>query len=103
MIDLSALLPVVRWECHNCTFTDVTREARPHSRMHACAGLGGLTAPMVREGERVKVEVREREDYIGGEDVQRDGEGRPIMSVVTTRDDGIDVAVYAPTAHNRGV
>lgn len=102
MIDLSALLPVARWECHHCTFTDVTREARPHSRMHACSGLGGLTAPMVREGERVKVEIREREDYIGGEDVQRDGDGRPVMSIVTTRDNGTDVAVYAPTAHNRG-
>lgn len=100
MIDLSTLAPVVRWWCSRCTMTDVTREARPHSRMHPCSGLGGLTAPMLREGERVKVEVNVREDYVGGDDVQYDGDGRPIMSIVTTRDDGTDAAVYAPCAHN---
>lgn len=90
--------PVVRWECPNCPATDVTREARPHQRMHACGGLAGLTAPMVRQGERAKVEAREREDYVGAEQVTLDGNGRPIMSVVTTRDDGQDCAVFAPLA-----
>jgi hypothetical protein len=53
---------------------------------------------MVPAGTRCKVEAFEREDYIGKEKVQFDGEGRPIMKVVTTRDDGMDAAVYAPTA-----
>ncbi len=85
------------WTCPNCAFEDVTNEARPHSRFHACAGLHGLTAPMVMKGTKAKVEAKEREDYIG-EDVVPHHEGRPVMSVVTTRDDGQDVAVFAPTA-----
>lgn len=96
---MAALLaPERRWECPNCDFTDVTREAQPHSRFHPCRGLRGLTAPMVPAGTRCKVEARDREDYVGSEMVQTDGEGRPVMSVVTTRDDGQDCTVYAPTA-----
>lgn len=90
-----------RWECPNCPATEVTFEGGPHTRFHACAGLAGLTAPMVPAGTRCKVEAVEREDYIGSEDVQYDGNGRPVMAVVTTRNDGNDVAVLAPTAHGR--
>lgn len=90
--------PERRWECPNCTHTDVTREVAPHSRFHFCPKLG-LSAPMVPAGTRAKVEAVEREDYIGDEDVQVNDAGRPIMAVVTTRDEGNDVAVYAPTAH----
>jgi hypothetical protein len=60
--------------------------------------LRGITAPMVREGERVKVTVVEREDYVGDEIVTRDGEDRPIMAVVVERDDSNDVTVFAPQA-----
>lgn len=67
----------------------------PH---HTCKGMKGLTVPMVLDGTKVKHEVIERGDYIGGEHVQTDGEGRPVMSVVTTRDDGQDCTVFAPTA-----
>jgi hypothetical protein len=56
---------------------------------------------MVLEGTKAKVETHEREDYIGTDDV-RLHEGRPVMSVVTTRDDGQDVAVFAPTANGQG-
>lgn len=91
-----------RWECPNCPATDVTRQAQPHTRFHACPGLNGLTAPMVPAGTRCKVEAVEREDYINGDLVQVDGQGRPVMSVITTRDDGQDCAVYAPTASARG-
>lgn len=87
-----------RWECPNCVFTDVTVETLPHTRMHTCRGLKGLTAPMVPAGTRCKVEAQERGDYVGKELVQCDGEGRPVMSVVTTRDDGTDCAVLAPAA-----
>lgn len=87
-----------RWECPNCPATDVTRETTPHSRFHSCGGLRGLTAPMVPAGTRAKVEVLERQDYVGREIVQTDCNGRPVMSVVTTREDGTDCAVYAPTA-----
>ena len=96
------LSSVTRWTCPNCLFEDVTTEARPHTRFHVCAGLRGLTAPMVPEGTRCKVEAREREDYVGREMVQTDANGRPVMSVVTTRDDGQDVVVFAPAATARG-
>jgi hypothetical protein len=87
------------WSCPNCTFEDVTRQAQPHTRMHACRGLRGLTAPMVPAGTRCKVEAIERGDWVGSEDVQTDGEGRPVMAVHVTRDDGEDRAVLAPTAY----
>lgn len=87
-----------RWECPNCTQTDVTREPRPHTRFHTCRGLRGLTAPFVPAGTSAKVEAKDRDDYVGRDMVQTDGEGRPVMSVVTTRDEGMDVAVMAPCA-----
>ena len=93
---------VTNWYCPNCKATDQTREARPHSRFHTCPRLRGLTAPMVRVGTTAKVEAHERQDYVNGEKVQTDENGRPVMSVVTTRDDGQDVAVFAPTASGRG-
>lgn len=88
-----------RWECPNCTHTDVTHEAKPHSRMHNCRGLKGLSVPMVPAGTRCKIEAVERGDWVGSEDVTLDGDGRPVMAVVTTRDHGQDCAVYAPCAH----
>jgi hypothetical protein len=53
---------------------------------------------MVPAGSNAYVVTHEREDYIGDELVARDGEGRPIMSVEVIRDDGNDLAVFAPTA-----
>ena len=85
------------WECPNCPQTAITAADVPN-RFHQCGGLRGLVAPMVPAGIRAKVEAREREDYVGTELVQVDAGGRPVMSVVTTRDDGTDVAVFAPCA-----
>ena len=91
-------VPIRHWECPNCTVRDTTQDARPHTRFHACAGLRGLTAPMVPEGSRARIVVHEREDYIGREKVQMFN-GRPVMSVVTERPDGSnDALVFAPTA-----
>jgi hypothetical protein len=89
------------WVCPNCAMEDVTTEGRPHTRFHACAGLRGLTAPFIPKGTRAKVEARDREDYVKDEIVQTDADGRPVMSVVTTRDDGQDCIVFAPTAVGR--
>lgn len=58
---------------------------------------------MVLDGVKCVVRAVVREDYVGGEDVRYDGEGRPVMAVVTDRDEGQDCAVYAPAAHVRGV
>lgn len=86
------------WVCPNCPATAITRERRPHTHFHTCAGLKGITAPFVVDGVRCKVEAIERGDYLGRDIPQRDGDGRPIMAVITTRDDGQDCAVLAATA-----
>ena len=91
-------IPESRWECLSCDHKDVTREAGVHSRFHGCRGMRGLSIAMVPAGTKGKVVAVERQDYIGKELVQMDGENRPIMSVVTERDEGIDCVVYAPTA-----
>lgn len=85
-----------RWCCPNCTTTAVTR-GQPN-RFHDCTGLKGLSAPMVLDGIDCKVEANDREDYVGQDLVQTDGEGRPVMNVTITRDEGQDCVVYAPTA-----
>jgi len=92
------LSPVRRWECPNCSMTDVTTKPVAN-RYHPCAGVAGLMAPMVPAGTRAKVTAVEREDYIGKEKVQLAPNGRPVMSVVTERPDGSnDVMVFAPSA-----
>lgn len=92
------LQPIQRWYCPNCDTVDVTREAAPHTRFHSCPGLKGMTAPMVPEGVKCKVEANEREDWVGKEILTYDADRRPIMNVVTTRDDGTDCVVFAPCA-----
>jgi hypothetical protein len=96
------LRPEHRWECPNCDAKDLTREAQPHTRMHVCGGLKGLTAPMVPAGTECKVEAKEREDYVGREVVTLDEDNKPIMAVEVTREDGNDIAVFAPCAHGGG-
>ncbi|MBV9919994.1 MAG: hypothetical protein JOY78_03940 [Pseudonocardia sp.] len=93
--------PEQRWECPSCDLQQVTRRADVHTEFHHCRGLAGLWSPMVPAGTRAKVETREREDYIGKEHVQLH-EGRPVMSVVVTRDDGQDCTIFAPSAVAHG-
>lgn len=90
--------PVRRWHCPKCRLSDTTREARPHSRMHNCSRLRGMTVPMLPEDVGGKVELHEPEDYVGNRHVQRGEDGRPVMSVTTEREDGLDTAVYVPLA-----
>jgi hypothetical protein len=96
------LTPDHRWSCPNCTVTRITHDPRPHTPFHPCHGLRGLTAPLVAAGSDCVVETRDREDYVGKENVQSDGEGRPVMSIVTRYGDGRnDCAVLAPCATMR--
>ena len=96
---MTIITPIRRWMCPNCKQTAITREAEPHTRFHACAGLKGITAPFIEEGVRVQVTAIEREDYVGDEMVQTDDTGRPMMAVQTEYLDGhTDRAVLAPTA-----
>lgn len=84
------------WECPNCESAARTVDGK--TPMHPCKGLAGLMAPLVPKGTSCKAEAVEREDYVGQEMVQTDGDGRPVMAVVITRDDGQDCTVFAPTA-----
>ena len=97
------LAPAVRaWHCPACGLTDQTNDPRIAVPMHPCPKLRGLMAPMLEQGTAGKIELHEREDYIGGELVQLDPErGRPVMSMVTVRDDGQDARIYVPTATAR--
>jgi hypothetical protein len=92
--------PITDWYCAaGCGATDQTRIAGPHDRFHICPRRRFLTVPMYRKGTAAKVELRERDDYVGRDIVQLDPElGRPVMSLVTTRDEGQDTMVFAPTA-----
>lgn len=98
MHNIPILQPRQEWVCPNCNAQSVTHEAEPHTRMHTCPGLRGLTAPMVPAGQRCEVRAVEREDYVGKESVTLDGDGRAVMAVETVRDDGNDIAVFAPCA-----
>lgn len=97
--------PVRRWQCPSCGAQHVTREARPHTPMHTCRALRGLSAPFVEvvgsdlPKHATRHVVVEREDWVRSELVQTDGEGRPVMAVRTERADGSnDCHVFAPTA-----
>ena len=88
------------WRCPNCLVTDRTLGLPPNAaRMHTCAGLHMLTAPLIRAGISCKVTAEERADYLRGE-IQRTGDdGKPYMAVRTTYDDHDDLAVNAGLAH----
>jgi len=98
MTAVPILMREVRWYCPNCDITDVTRRADVHIRGHLCGGLSGLYAPLVQVGTSAKVEAVTRGDYVGAEIVTYDENSKPIMSVVTTRDDGQDCQVFVPAA-----
>lgn len=87
------------WVCPNgCPAYSITERADVHQQMHVCQALHGLMAPLIEEGQRVKVEAVEREDFIAGEVVTKDENGRPIMAVHTTREEGEDRLIFAPAA-----
>jgi len=86
------------WYCPNCDAAART-VADNKLPMHSCPGLHDLTIPLVKSGTKCKIEAVEREDYVGRELVQTGSHGRPVMSVVTTRDDGQDCTIYPATAH----
>ena len=88
------------WYCPNCLVTERTAPLPPgSSRYHACAGLHGLNAPLIRAGLRVKVEAEERQDYLNGDQQATGEDGKVYMAVRTTREDGDDVTVFAGLAH----
>jgi hypothetical protein len=105
-VTVPILSPEHRWQCPTCGLQHVTHEARPHTPMHPCRGLAGFLAPFAQvhgnDLTGVTHRVVEREDYIAGERVQVDGDGRPVMAIHTERQDGYDTHVYAATATATG-
>lgn len=87
-----------RWHCVGKFCDSKASTVDGKTPMHPCRAAGGLMVPLVPEGTAGKLEAVERGDWVGAELVQTDAEGRPVMSVVTTRDDGMDCTVYVPTA-----
>lgn len=77
------------WYCPNCPAAERTPALPPNaSRYHACRGLHGLSAPLVRAGTDCKVTAEERQDYLAG-DLQATGDdGKAYMAVRTTHADG---------------
>lgn len=94
-------IPPKRWQCPSCGKVTVTVEARPHTPFHQCPALRGFSAPFVEANTRAEHRLVEREDYVGQEIVSVDADGRPVMQIVTVRDEGQDVTVFAPTAAAR--
>lgn len=90
----------VDWECPACHLTDRTTPAKAN-RYHNCPKMGGLTTPLVRKGVKAKLEAVMREDAVGDELVRLDDQGRPVMAIKTTRDEGQDMTVFAPAAQMR--
>lgn len=94
--------PPTDWVCVACGLTDRTTQLGAHTRMHSCSTAGGMTVPMVAAGTRGKLVMHEREDYLNGEDVQRDADGHVFMAARVVTDEQEHVAVYAPTAYANG-
>ena len=91
------------WECPNCAHVRVTTTAEEHVVIHRCAGLSGLTAPLVPSGTDCRVVRQDREDFLGRDIPQVDDDGRPAMAVVTEYADGRrDCTVLAPLAVGGG-
>lgn len=92
---------ITEWYCPACGAEDMTKEVRPHVRGHVCPKRGFLSFAMVPKGTKAKIVAVEREDYVGKDLVRKDSNNRPVMAILTIRDDGQDATVYAPTAVGR--
>lgn len=94
------LKPVEKhWICASgCGVTKVTRVSDPHLALHVCSRHRGAIVPLIENGTKAGIRINRREDYLGTDIPTTDGEGVPVMSVTTMRDDGEDVAVFVPCA-----
>ena len=88
----------VFWYCPNCDAEACTGTTSTKVPYHPCPKLGTIMTPLIRQGEKAKVEAKEREDYVGKEEVQTDANGRPVQSVIVTRDEGQDCTVFPAVA-----
>jgi hypothetical protein len=89
------------WECPSCGRQHVSKASlnSVQTPMHACGALAGAWVPFVQAGTKAHHRLQEREDYVGTDTPFVDANGRVIMSVYTTRDDGEDCHILASTAN----
>jgi hypothetical protein len=90
--------PDLIWVCEHCTIRFKTHPSAM-TPLHPCKGLHGMRVPLIREDSGHHLRLVEREDYIGGDDVRVDDEGRPVMRAEVEHAHGqVGVWVYAPCA-----
>lgn len=97
-MDVPVLKVERRWHCPSCSSQHVTNRGDVHTPMHNCRSLGGLSVPFIDAAQKGTNRIRERDDYIGTSIGTQLEDGRMVMSVITDRDEGQDVTVYAPCA-----
>jgi hypothetical protein len=96
-LNAGVLLDYTRhWDCPHCVQQHVTNMPAIHTPLHQCAGMKGAWVPFVEHGTKASLRINRREDYLGSDTPTTDGEGVPVMSVTTLRDDGEDCHVFAP-------
>jgi hypothetical protein len=86
------------WECSHCPQQHITNRPDVHTPIHQCGGMRGAWVPFVPAGSKASLRINRREDYVGSDLVRTDGDGIPVMSVTTLREDGEDCMVFAPCA-----
>lgn len=89
--------PNKNWYCPECSRQHITKVSEPHTPLHQCASLRGAWVPFVEEGIKARFRVNYREDYLRTDTATVDGEGKPIQSINTQRDDGEDCTIFAPS------
>ena len=88
--------PVIFWMCGKC---DQRKQSnRRIAPLHQCPNLHMMMVPLVEVGTKADVRLVGREDYINGDDVQLDEDGRPWAGAEVVRDDGVDSYGYAAKA-----
>lgn len=90
--------PTRYWYCPECPIQHVTKILQPCSPLHFCTSstMRGAMTPLVERGVKARLRINRREDYQGTDILTTDGEGRPVMSITTQRDDGEDCHAFAP-------
>lgn len=84
------------WDCPACPQQHVTNRPEVHTPIHQCSGMRGAWVPFKEAGVKAGLRINRREDYAGTDTLVTDGDGVPVMSVTTVREDGEDCMVFAP-------
>lgn len=103
-----AMTPILEprqyWHCNECNADHVTSRPDVHTPMHPCFAMKGLMVPFVPAGSKARLRINYREDYVRGDTVDVQEDGRVVMSIQTLHEDGReDCTAYAPCANVAGI